>query len=158
MAKNHFSKMSFNLPNDPEVVREIKKMNEKRYGKFAEVAPDSHDFDDPKTGYTLSAPIFYYHDELRDYDDDYYDEKKYWHIIYVKINYKSWHFTMKCYSTSCVLDIWNRAEEIMGIGDTIGVRYEVFQNPVSPFDALEELDIADENRITIDVCDDEDLW
>ena len=78
--------------------------------------------------------------------------------LYVKINYKSWHFTMKCYSTSCVLDIWNRAEEIMGIEDTIGIRYEVFQNPVSPFDTIEELDIADENRITIDVCDDEDLW
>ena len=147
--------MSFNLPNDPEVVREIKKMNEKRFGKFAEVAPDYNDFDDPKTGYTLSDPIFYYDDVIGELDDDYEDKKHHWHIIYVEINYKSWHFTMKCYSGSCLLDVWNRAEEIMGIEEKYLLRYLVFGTEVTDFYSIEELDLADENRITIDVFDDE---
>ena len=48
--------MCWRLPNsDEEANRIIQQMNEKRYGKFAEEAPDGEDFEeDVKTGFILT--------------------------------------------------------------------------------------------------------
>ena len=146
--------MCWRLPNsDEEANRIIKQMNEKRYGKFAEEAPDGEDFEkDVKTGYILTYPVFYYDDEIGQYDEFYVDKKQKWHIMFISFQYKSWRFDVKCYSKQCLRDVWNRAEEIIG-QEAFNPFFFCNLSRVSEYVPLEQLDVFNEKRITIMVKD-----